>query len=185
MKKGKIRGFGALIGLSIVTLGIYLLYWLYINLKEINESFVFEEKETVLKTAKHLFIFYVIFSVLSTIISLALTDGPSFKLNPIVIFFSLISAGIGLAFFYYFTSSVALAQTKAQIEPFDIPDIYGSYFGGIVPSFFSGIVATISFAFGGILGLIGIAVIIIFFYKLLEEINQIWSDGVFEENSAV
>ena len=58
MKKGRVRSFWNILGLIFVTFGIYSLYWLYINLIEIKESFTFDKNETTIKTAQKLLIAY-------------------------------------------------------------------------------------------------------------------------------
>ncbi len=179
-KKGKIRSLGSVVGLSIITFGIYIFYWLYINLKEIEESFTFDENETTIKTAKNLFVFFIIFTVLNIIISFSTANPRSSELNPIAILFSLISVGIGLSFFYYFTASVALGQAKARLTNFDISSIYGFYVFGIILTLISGFIAGGNIAIGAILSLIGLILIIVYYYKILKEINKIWLEGNFD-----
>lgn len=178
--KGKIRSFGSVVGLSIITFGIYIFYWLYINLKEIEESFTFDENETTIKTAKNLFVFFIIFTVLNIIISLSTANPRSSELNPIAILFSLISVGIALTFFYYFTATVALRQAKARLINFDISSIYGFYVFGITLTLISGFIVGGDIAIGVILSLIGLILIIVYYYKILKQINKIWLEGNFD-----
>lgn len=170
MVKGRVRSFGAFLGLSIITLGIYFLYWLYINLREIQESFTFDENETTIETTQKLFVVYIIITVIVTIASVSLTISNRGEIHPVSIFLSLISGAFAAIYFYYFTNSVILGQTKAQLSPFELSSIYFYYIIGIIIVFIGNFIP--------FLGLLGVVFILIYIYSMQKQINRIWTGDI-------
>lgn len=169
MKKGKVRSFGAFLGLSIITLGFYYFYWLYINLKEIKEALTFDKDETVIKGAQQLYVAYISISIVAMFVTVFLTASQPDKIHLVSILFLLLGATVGALFLYYYTVSVALAQNKVNLASFRIADIYAYCIIGTVIAFIGNFIP--------FLGLLGGILMFVYIYKIQQQINRIWTEG--------
>jgi uncharacterized membrane protein HdeD (DUF308 family) len=173
MKKGKGRSFLVLVGLCIITLGIYILYWLYVNLHELREAFSFHPGETAVDAAQKWFAVYVTTTLVVIIATFSFAFSNPEELHPIVLFFSIIGGIVGGIFFYHYTAAVALAQSKAQLSAFEISKVYQYYLIGLVVMFVGNFIPVLSF--------IGAILMFVYFYLIQKNLNRIWSDGKFDE----
>lgn len=169
MTKGNVRKFGTVLGLSIITLGIYILYWLYVNLKEMREAFTFGKEETTIITTQKLFPAYIVVSIIVAIGTFSLTLANRGRLGPAAILLSVVGGVVAAVFYYHFTASVALGQKKAQVTAFEISSLYSFYIIGLV-SFFIG-------NFVPFMSLLGIVFVFVYMYRTQQQINRIWLEG--------
>ena len=172
MKKGKVRSFGAFLGLSIITLGIYYFYWLYINLQEIKDAFTSHKNRSDIATVQKLFIVYLITSLVVMYVTVSLGASQPDKIHPISILFLLIGTVVGAVFFYFYTVAIALAQSKFQLTHFTVSDIYPYYIIGIITAFIGNFIP--------LLGLLGAILMFVYIYKIQQQINRIWMEGKFD-----
>jgi hypothetical protein len=172
MKKGKVRNFGAFLGLSIITLGVYYFYWLYINLQEIKEAFTSHKNRSDIATVQKLFIIYLIIALVVMYVTLSFGASQPGKMHPVSIFFLLIGAITGAVFFYFYTAAIALAQNKFQLIHFTVSDIYAYCIIGIIAAFIGNFIP--------FLGLLGAVFMFVYIYKIQQQINRIWMDGKFD-----
>lgn len=205
-RKGHVRNFWALIGLSIITLTVYYFYWLYINLKEIKEGAFQNEDDSIICTAQGLFwvkIGVLIGTIIGSLIitlPLALADPYDFKFPSAFIIFPLISFVANIIFFYFFTASVSLGQRKVQLAPFNVIGIYALYLisslieltggifilqGDMISTLsniysWSSLASTSSFASLSLLGFlntIGNILWLVSIFLVQKQINKIWLQG--------
>jgi len=173
MKKGKGRSFAALVGLCLITLGIYILYWLYINLHELREAFSFDRNETAVDTAQKWFTVYFITTLVVILATFSFAFSNPVELHPLSLVFSTIGGIVGGIFFYHYTAAVALGQSKARLSAFEISRIYQYYLIGLVVVFVGNFIPVLSF--------IGAILMFVYFYLIQKQINRIWSEGKFDE----
>jgi hypothetical protein len=169
MKKGNVRSFRKLLGLGIITLGFYILYWLHINLKEFKEAFPSPEQETIIDTTQKLLAVYIVVTIVISIITIALvisTPNPD-EIPSVAILLSLIGGSLGAIFFYNYTASVVFAQQQAQLSGFAVSIIYSYYLVGLIVAFIGNFIPILSLA--------GTVSIFVYFYKIQKEINKIWT----------
>lgn len=174
-KKGNVRSFGKLLGLGIITLGLYILYWLHINLKEFKEAFPSAEQETIIDTTQKLLVVYIVVALVISIFTVAMvisTPDPE-EIPSLAILLSLFGGSLGAIFFYNYTASVAFAQKHAQLSAFAVPIIYLYYLVGLILAFIGNFIPALSLA--------GPILIFVYFYKIQQEINKIWTLGNFEK----
>lgn len=169
MKKGKVRSFGAFLGLSIITFGIYYFYWLYINLQEIKTALTSHKNKSDIATVQKLFIAYLVTSLVVMYVTVSLSASQLSKIHPISILFLLTGAVVGAVFFYFYTTAIAFAQSKFQLKYFTVSDIYAYCIIGIITAFIGNFVP--------FLGLLGAILMFVYIYKIQQQINRIWIEG--------
>jgi len=179
MKTGKQRNFFALLGLSFITGGIYYYYWLYVNIKEIKESFLFEAHEKQPVLAKILLfgvilatLLMIVASVFALLAQQTLNGGTaSTPLYWVALYF--ISTAVSAAFFYVFTQTVALGQMKAKLPEFSILKVYILIVVGLALSLLGNFIPATA---AGAAGFAGGICYLIYLYAIQKQINRIWAE---------
>jgi hypothetical protein len=171
-KIGRVRNFWAILGLTMLTFGIYWLYWLYRTIQDIDESFSFSKSENIINTTKVLYVL-VILLIIPNIISAGISVG-AVTIGSLL--FLVPSSAINLAYYYYFTRSVALAQVKAELSAFGIAGVYGFYLAGFLLLLLANMMIGLGMVSGEIFGLIGFVLLISFTYKIVGQVNRLWHD---------
>jgi len=126
-KPGVERKFWKVFLFTIITFGIYLFYWLYRNLTEMETAFEFDKKETQIVLAKRFFgaAFFIVLIFLIAIINIVVDNPENIRVVYIYsYYFNVIISGVGLLFFYYFIKSVFLCQSKLKLTPFNKKAVY-------------------------------------------------------------
>lgn len=170
MKKGKVRSFGTFLGLSIITLGIYYFYWLYINLKEIKEALTSDKNKSGIATVQKLFVAYLIISLVVMFVTISLSASQPGRVHPVSILLLLLGATMGMVFIYFYTTAIASAQSEFQLTYFKVFDIYRYYLIGIITSFLGNFIP--------FLGLLGSILMFVYIYKIQQQINRLWIEDV-------
>lgn len=205
MRKGKVRNPWVLLLLTVITGGLYFLYWLLINPIEIKNALRFEKGENQIKLT---FIFMILsgiftagFAVYTFVQSITMNLDDVYFASTI---YSLIMVLVSGLFFYYFCKSVHLAQQKVKIEPFEFLTIYGIYLLNILietgsdikilsTKFFKDLPETVSehtstdikhltellpvLNVSGLLNLLSFLLFLFFLFLLQRQINRIWEKG--------
>lgn len=206
--RGHVRNFWVLLGLSIVTLTIYYFYWLYINLKEIEEGVVLNEEAPFVRTARGLFWAKIgilaVTIVGSIIITLppALADPYNIEVPSMIVLFPVISFVVNVVFFYFFAASISLGQRRVQLASFHVMGLYVLYLisslfeliGSIVVlrgdtistlssihtwSSIPSLSALASFSLLSFLDTLGNILWLVCIFLIQKEINRIWLEGKF------
>lgn len=129
-KPGLERKFWKVFLFTIITFGIYLFYWLYRNLTEMETAFEFDSKETQIVFAKRFYsaAFFIVLIYLIAIINIVIDNPENIRLVFIYsYYFNVIFTGVGLLFFYYFIKSVFLCQSKLKLTPFNKKAVYSIF----------------------------------------------------------
>lgn len=129
-KPGLERKFWKVFLFTIITFGIYLFYWLYRNLTEMETAFEFEKNETQIIFAKRFYgaAFFIVLIFLIAIINIVVDNPENIRVVFIYsYYFNVIFTGAGLLFFYYFIKSVFLCQSKLKLTPFNKKAVYSMY----------------------------------------------------------
>lgn len=208
MQKGKVRKPWIVLLLTVITGGLYFLYWLLINPIEIKNALRFEKGENQLTLTFTFMILSAVFTAAFTIYTVAL----SLTMNLDNIYFastifSLVMVFIGGLFFYYFCKSIHLAQQKVKIEPFEFLTIFGIYVLNILietgsdlkilsSKFFKDLPEAVKthtskdfkylteilpiLNISGLLNLLSMLLFLFFVFLLQRQINRIWEEGVWE-----
>lgn len=129
---GKERSFWKVLLLSIITLGIYILYWLYRNLTEMEQAFEFEKHETQITKAKRFYGagFFLVFIYAISLANIIMYNPNVEGLRLVFIYsyyFNAAFAAIGMFFFYFFIKSVFLSQSKLKLTPFNKKAVYSLF----------------------------------------------------------
>lgn len=209
MQKGKIRNPWMVLFLTIVTFGLYLLYWLVINPIELKNAFQFEKNENQLKLT---FIFMIIgacitvvYVMYTVITSVSMNFENLFLYSSIYTFIMVIISGF---FFYYLCSSTILVQKKAKVEPFELITVFGIYMVNILIEGGSDLLILSSkifknfpekidksksfdlnsiqdlvplFNMVGIINLLSSLLFLLFLFLLQKQLNRIWEEGEFPD----
>jgi len=173
IKTGRVRNFWTVVGLVMITFGIYWFYWLYRTIQDIDESFSLSKSEKIINYTKVLYIL-VILLVIPNIVITAISSG-TVTIGSLL--FLVPSAAINLAYYYYFTRSVALAQVKAELPRFTISSVYGYYLAGFLFLLLSNVMIGLGMVLGELLGLVGFVLLITFTYKIVGQVNELWRDA--------
>lgn len=166
MKKGKVRSFGTFLGRSIITLGIYYFYWLYINLQEIKEALPSNKNKRGIATVQKIFVAYLSISIVVMFVTYSLGRSQQGGLNPVIIPFLLLNTVVGAVFFYFYTTAIASAQSEFQLTYFKVSTIYKYCIIGIITAFIGNFIP--------FLGIVGAILMFVYIYKIQQEINRIW-----------
>ncbi|MFH1673113.1 MAG: DUF4234 domain-containing protein [Pseudomonadota bacterium] len=169
MKKGKVRSFGTFLGLSIITLGIYYFYWLYINLQEIKEAFTKDKNKRGIATVQKIFFAYLATSIVVMFVAYTVGLSQPGAPNPVIIPFLLLSTVVGAVFFYFYTTAIASAQSECQLTYFKVSNIYKYCIIGLITAFIGNFIP--------FLGLLGAIFMFVYIYRIQQEINRIWIEG--------
>lgn len=174
--KGKVRSFRLLLGLSILTLGIYFIYWLHINLKEITDVASFDISENTTETTKRIFVLYII-SIVATVITLYYSVPKPIKIFSLLFIVLVICGIVRALFFYYFTAVVRLGQEKAKLtfSSLTVSKTYYYYILGLTLAFIGGFLSLYT------ISIVGVALIWVYVYKIQNQINRIWLEGKFDD----
>ena len=129
-KPGNIRKFWKVLLYSILTLGIYLFYWLYINLSEMEGAFEFEKNENQVALAKRFYgvCFFIVLVYAISIINIVV-DNPK-NIKTVIVYsyyYNVFFTSAGLVFFLYFLRSIFLCQSKIKLSPFNKKAVYSLY----------------------------------------------------------
>ncbi len=191
---GKERSFIGLILLSIITFGLYYLYWLYINLAEVKKALTVIKKSNVLSTAQILLIIKIVLWIAAILTSAALVatrtfdEGGRFDQPVFMYLIAYSERFVSIIFYYFFTRSISVAQRSFKLDPFSTELIfafYGFYWladfitsiliiGMPVSSFlnYGQMLNTLSpFLF---LSLLGSLSVLYYLFRMQKEINWIW-----------
>ncbi|MCK4352318.1 DUF4234 domain-containing protein [candidate division WOR-3 bacterium] len=175
-----IRSFGKVIGLSIITLGIYFWVYLFKTLIEMESAFTFTYQEIAPKKVRVLLIVYLVITGTLAIIGFgvglknsletlyysdALSDFYTWK-----IISNFISMLVTVAFWVPFVKLIEVCQTKRKITPLD-KGIMWILLTVIVVLPFASIVGTKA------LMLLNLPVSLIFLYMIVKQVNRIWKSA--------
>lgn len=170
VEKGKVRGPWKVLGLALITFGVYYFYWLYVNVKEIRRAFLADEEGSVADSAMSFFYALITASIITfvvTIVVFALNRSAISHHPPLIIFVSLVCEGLSCVFFYYFTKTIVEGQKRANLTPLHFQAMFGLILVAMVLSFLSNFISVMSF--------IGAVVSMVYIYMIQKEINRIWS----------
>lgn len=212
MQKGKIRNPWGVILLTIITFGLYSLYWLLINPIEIKNAFKFEKGENQIKFVFVFMVIGVLLTILFTIITIIHSVNFDFESTfTYSTIYTLCMVFVGALFFYFLCSATALAQKKVKIEPFEIVTVFGVYLVYLLiktgselfilsSKFFKNLPSSRDEAkpidifnikdiapfmnFNGLINLLSLLLFFLFIYLLQKQFNRIWEEGAFEESQA-
>ncbi len=146
-KPGKQRKFWKVLVLTIITFGMYFLYWLYRNLTEMENAFEFESEENQVVVAKRFYGagFFLVLIYGISLVNIILENPQNAKVIFIYSnYYNLLFTATGLFLFFYFIRSVFLCQSKLSLTPFNKKAIYSVY---IVRFAIDVIVAVLFFSF--------------------------------------
>jgi len=202
----KIRPYWALILFSIFSLGIYFIYWLFVNIHELKGLTKKGLKEKIPNTATVLLLLSIVITILFiiqvTVYSLNRPD----NLEAIVkfsIYYSVVITILSSVFMYYFSLTVATTQKLVDITPFKFLNVFSLYLAKVGLDLFNMTILFTSGAFYilvniesllsenlseimptlvtiGTLSNIGTVFGLIFLYVIQKEINRIWIEGKLE-----
>lgn len=208
MKKAKIRNPWIVLLLSVITGGIYLLYWLIINPIEIKKAFHFEEGENQIKLTFTFLILFITLAAAFTVYTIVLSI--TMRLDDIYFtstIYSLVMVFVGGSFFLFFCKSVHLAQRKVKIEPFEFLTIFGVYLLNVLietgtelkilsSKYFKDLPETVEthspndlkqltelipiLNTSGVLNILSMILFFFFIFLLQRQINRIWEEGDWE-----
>ncbi|MCD4651758.1 MAG: hypothetical protein K8S56_08250 [Candidatus Cloacimonetes bacterium] len=169
MLKGKVREFGPWLLYTVLTMGIYYIWWTFAVLREIETSFKIEHDHYI-KSARSMLILRLVillvstyFIVASPALGIETTEAQNYDRFFWLNLLNVVVAGI---FYYRFTLAIAFGQFKAGLEPFRIFDIFGFMLASLIMGFFTSFLTVFFYA--------SIIFSLIFHFKLLKEINRIW-----------
>lgn len=213
MSKGKSRNPWFVLFMTIITGGIYFLYWLVINPVEIKRGFNFEKGENQFKL---IFIFMAIGALLTLLFTIvAIMDSLDYNFEKTFLYstlYTLCMVFVGAFLFYYLCSLTKLAQQKAKIEPFEMMTVFGVYLLNLLieagsdllvlsQKFYKNLPTSSAdsksidmdnisqilplLGMNGIINLLGLLLFFLFIYLLQKQYNRIWEEGVFEEAEIV
>jgi hypothetical protein len=166
---GKIRSFWRILGLSILSLGTYMLYWTYQNIVEINDYFNFSKSKNSSSIARKLFGWYFFLTIgllLVIFIGCIISGKTEFIKHP---FYLMINLGImvfNLYFNYHFIAAIKLAQDKIGIKAFSILNIFIFYLLILLAGLISRIIPILSW--------FGLFFFQIYIFIVQREINKVW-----------
>ena len=101
------------------------------------------------------------------IVNFSLAVSQAGEVYPFSLIISFIGYIVASFFFYYYTASVALGQAKSGLTVFDFYSIYSYYVIGIIMICVGNFIPFI--------GLLGFLILLIYIYKIQEQINRIWN----------
>lgn len=173
---GKIRPFGSVLILSIITLSIYFWVYLFKTLQEMKNAFTFHTHETNPDRVRPILIASLIVFILYVIISEAIGYPFADFAHPskttgfyaVLVIINVIDTVVSIAFLLFFVKLIELCQKKRRVVPSNKSFFWIVYTTGIV----------ISFASIGITSLIhlNLVVYVVFLYLLTKEVNRIWEE---------
>jgi hypothetical protein len=166
------RSFLYILILSIITIGIYIFYWYFSNLKEIGFFIKFKENDKEYKLSLNLFYFYIFSIILSFIILFLIvlkTQVINIFLNPFFILFIIILNIFPLFFNYYYSMTIHKAQQILNLKTFNMSNVFLYYTINIL-------LKLLGLFFIDILSYIAIIFEFIYIYKIQKEINIIWDN---------
>ncbi|MFC2082184.1 hypothetical protein ACFLR4_00245 [Bacteroidota bacterium] len=210
MQKGKVRNPWIVLLLTVVTFGLYLIYWVIINPIEIKKAF---HVEKIQRRIKLIFVFmiwgaglilvYTIFVLIQTVNS----NFENIFLYSTII--TLVMVFIGAFFFYFLCSAAAMAQKEAKIEPFEIITVFGVYLVNLLieagsdlkilsSKFFKGLPNNIEnpqsfdtnslndlmpiLNMAGLVNLLSTLLFVFFIFLLQKQFNRLWEEGIFPDS---
>jgi len=172
-----VRSFWKVLGLGIVTLGIYLIVYLFKTLRAMENAFAFEPDEIQPQKVRPKLIALLVVAIILALInlgigiSLALEGYTSLPAGFYV--WGVISRIIRILFYLVFWVSfvrlIELSQKKVRAIPLKKSTIWTLITIMVVTSF-----ASIAFR---PLGYLSIPVGLIFLYIIVREINKIWTES--------
>ncbi len=171
-----IRSFGKIIGLSIVTLGIYFWVYLFKTLNEMENVFTFTLQELAPRKVRVFLIIYLITSVILTIVSIVSMNGlENGCYSEITLVWKIISNSISailsILFWVSFVKLIEDCQLKREITPLTKEIIWVLLTVTIALPFASIIGMSIGTK---VLSLLNISVSLVFLYMIVKQINRIW-----------
>lgn len=209
MQKGKVRNPWIVLLLTVVTFGLYLIYWFIITPIELKNAVKYEKGENHIT---FIFAFMIIGALLTvvfviyTIIASALMEFQNlFFYSSIYTFIMVIISGF---FFYFLCSATVLAQKKTKVEPFELITVFGIYLLNILieggsdllilsSKFFKNIPSNIDksrsininslqellpiFNMAGIINLLSTLLFILFLFLVQKQLNRLWEEGTFSD----
>ena len=157
-----------LFNVTILTFGLYLIYWYYQNMKEIRSYFALSSHK-IFKTAKVLYFILLFYGVIIILyftvkIETALLSENSNSSDFLIFYIPIIF--LSTIFIYYFTCIISIGQEKSGIDPIDVHQLFSYYVGS---SMFTFLGTFLPFA-----SLLGLIFAIIYYYKAQQELNKIW-----------
>ena len=146
-KPGKERKFWKVLIFTIITFGIYFLYWLYKNLTELEQAFEFDKNEKQVILAKRFYAagFFISLLYVISLTNIVVEHPQNIRIIFIYSFYyNLFFTAVGLFLFFYFIRSIFLCQSKLNLSPFNKKAIYSLY---IIRFVFDLIIAVLFFTF--------------------------------------
>ena len=184
--KGKVRPFGYVLILSIVTLSIYFWVYLFKTLREMKNAFTFNAHETNLDKIRPILIAYLIVTILVAIIDEVL-GWPFYNTPKTTGFYAwrVISTFISMTLFIAFWSSfvrlIELCQKKRGMIPLNksifwtlIPVIVVIYFASIYTSSLQHLILVLGL---DLLAWLGLLLELVLFYLIVKQVNRVWSES--------
>jgi hypothetical protein len=156
--------------LFIFTMGLYIFYWYYINLKEVSLFIKFNKNDNELYIAKELFIFYMIPSIILTFMLFPFIMGTPLSnivTNPFYLILAIVGNLMSIIFQYFYLKTISTAKIKVKLKRFSILNLLSLYIFIIILNF-------IDILKHSNLKYIGSILFFIYIYKIQKEINHIW-----------
>ena len=179
-----IRSFGKIIGLSIITLGIYFWVYLFKTLSEMEKAFTFTSQELALRKVRVFLIVYLITSIILAIVGIGFRNclenvccleiSSGWK-----IISNIILAILSIVFWVSFVKLIEVCQIKREITPLS-KEIIWILLTVIVVLPFASIIGTNTGTNIGtkVLSLLNISVSLVFLYMIVKQINRIWKGQI-------
>lgn len=174
---GKVRPFETVLGLSIITLSIYLWVYFFKTLREMKNAFTFHAQETNPDKVRPILIAYLTVTILVALIQEAIGWPFGTFAHPskttgfyaVLVITNLIDAALFVAFFSSFVKLIEVCQKKGGMVPLN-----KSIFWTLIA-----ISIVISFASIGITPLIylDLLVFVVFLYLIVMQVNRIWTES--------
>ncbi|GAG51734.1 unnamed protein product, partial [marine sediment metagenome] len=175
--KGKVRTFWTVLGLSIVTLGIYFWVYLFKTVREMENAFTFDAQETNPDKVRPILIAYLIVTILLGLINVGIAvsagaRGYASRTTGFYIwqvFSNIISMLLFIAFWSSLVKLIEVCQKKQGMAPLN-----RSGFWTLIA-----VIVVISLASIGITSLayLNLIVTLVFLYLIVKQVNRIWTES--------
>ena len=187
--KGKVRPFGYVLILSIVTLSIYFWVYLFKTLREMKNAFTFDAHETTPDKVRPILIAYLIVSILVVIIDEVIgwpfgTFAQPSKTTGFYVWLvisNIISMTLFIAFWSSFVRLIELCQKKRGMIPLNksifwtlIPVIVVTSFASIYTSSLQHLILVLGL---DLLAWLGLLLELVLFYLIVKQVNRVWSES--------
>ncbi len=181
--KGNVRPVESVIGLSIITLSVYLWVYLFKTLREMKNSFTFDSQEISPDKVRPILIVYLVVSVLLGFIDTRLgwpwvDQGYTSKTTGLYVWQTISNAASMIFFVAFWLSFVKLIETcqkKGGMVPLNKSIFWMLIAISVVISFVY--IGITSLAYLVLVVLFELAVDLVFLYLIVKQVNRIWTES--------